>query len=100
MLDVDVSPTASMDPWLVVDVNGEPSLFGHARRHPNTGGLSWVLSTPIVELNETTGRALTASERVYELGRRIEPCKLDEEGGVALDLLRGRPTPEGSLSGG
>lgn len=88
-----------MDPWLVVDVNGEPSLFGYARRHPNTGGLSWVLSTPIVELYEAAGRARTASGRVYELGRRIEPCELDEEGGVALDLLRSRYTPEGALSG-
>ena len=75
---IDMSPAASMDPWLVVDVNGEPSLFGFAWRHPSTGGLSWMLSTAIVELDAAAGRARTASGRVYQLGRRIEPCELDE----------------------
>ena len=85
-------PTASMDPWLVVDVSSEPSLFGFARRHPSTGGLSWVLSTAIVELDEAAGRARTKSGRVYELGRRIEPGELDEEGSLALRLLLARWT--------
>jgi hypothetical protein len=39
----------------VVDVDGELSLFGFAARHPRTGGLSWRLSTEIVELDESAG---------------------------------------------
>jgi hypothetical protein len=96
---VEVPPTALMDPWLVVDVNGEPSLFGFAWRHPSTGGLSWMLSTAIVELDAAAGRARTASGRVYQLGRRIEPCELDEEGVVALDLLLERHAQQGTSSG-
>lgn len=99
MLDADVSPIALMDPWLVVCANAERSLFGFARRHPTTGGLSWMLSTPIVELNEVTGRARTLSGRPYQLGRRIEPCELDEEGAVALCLLLGRHAQRGPFSG-
>src|ERR1700739_1608390 len=83
----DEPVTAEMDPWLVVSVAGEPSLFGFARQHPRTGGLSWVLSTMIVELNEAVGRARTISGRVYTLGRRISCGELDEEGSLALRLL-------------
>ena len=102
MLLADKSAAAEMDPWLVVDVGGEPSLFGFAQRHPNTGGLSWVLSTAIVELDEAAGRARTASGRVYALGRRIEPGALDEEGSLALRLLltkwtRREPPPDQDL---
>jgi hypothetical protein len=86
----DEPVTASMDPWLVVDVGGEPSLFGFARWHPNTGGLSWLMSTEIVELDEARGRARTQSGRVYQLGRRIEPGALDDEGRLALRLMLAR----------
>jgi hypothetical protein len=79
-----------MDPWMVVDVSGEQSLYGFARWHPNTGGLSWVLSTEIVELDEAAGRARTRSGRVYELGRRVEPEALDNEGRLALRLFLAR----------
>lgn len=87
MASDEKSADAEMNPWLVVDVDGEPSLFGFALRHPNTGGLSWVLSTRIVELDEATGRARTESGRVYTLGRRIRRDELDEEGRLALRLL-------------
>jgi hypothetical protein len=41
--------------WVVIDVDGELSLFGFAARHPRTCSLSWMLSTEIIELDESAG---------------------------------------------
>jgi hypothetical protein len=85
----DEPTTAEMDPWLLVEVHGEDCLFGFAKWHPTTGGLSWTRSTPIIELDETAGRARTASGRVYALGRAIEFEELDEEASLAWCLVAG-----------
>ncbi len=78
--------TAAMTVWMAVDVRGDERLFGFAARHPTTGGLSWVLSTRIVEFSEIAGRARTESGRVYALGRQISSRDLDEEGRIAMRL--------------
>ena len=84
----DDGPAASgLDPWLPLELGGEEVLFGYAERHPATGGLSWVRSSPVAELDEEAGRARTASGRVYALGRRVALEDLDEEGSTALRLL-------------
>jgi hypothetical protein len=83
----DAAVTATMTLWMVVDAFGEECLFGYAEWHPNTGGLSWVLSTPIVEFTAAANRARTASGRVYALDRQISARDLDEEGHVALQYL-------------
>ena len=93
MIATDATADAYMDPWCVVSViTGERLLFGFAVRHPATGGLSWVRSTPIRHLDEVTGCAITESGRPYALGRRIEPEKVPlegEEAWLAFDLLIG-----------
>ena len=76
-----------MTEWLVVDKFGEEVLFGFATSHPNTGGLSYVLSTPVLEFIESADRARTASGRVYSLGRQISHRELDEEGQIALRMF-------------
>lgn len=85
---------AVLDPWCTVDVTARSRvLFGFAHRHPVTGGLAWTRSTPVVELDEVAGRALTRSGRQYELGRRIEPHRIPElgmEAWLAYGLLLGR----------
>ena len=63
--------TASVSNWMVVRHNDRECLFGFAERHPRTGGLSWMLSTPVVCLDEEEGHAVTASGRRYLLGTRI-----------------------------
>jgi hypothetical protein len=83
----DAVVTATMTLWMPVDAFGDECLFGYADWHPNTGGLSWVLSTPVVEFTDAVDRARTASRRVYALGRQISARDLDEEARVALRLL-------------
>ncbi len=83
----DDPAAAGLDPWLVLELGGEEVLFGYAARHPCTGGLGWVRSSPVVELDEEAGRARTESGRVYALGRRTAVEELDEEGRTALRLL-------------
>jgi hypothetical protein len=83
----DAAVTATMTLWMVVDAFGEECLFGYSDWHPTTGGLSWVLSTPVEEFTSTADRARTASGRVYALGRQISAKDLDEEGRVALGFL-------------
>jgi len=83
----DAEVTATMTIWMVVDAFGEQCLFGFAQWHPNTGGLSYVLSTPVVEFTGSVDKARTASGRVYSLGRQVSFRDLDEEGQVALRLL-------------
>ncbi len=79
--------TAAMDRWLVIDFRGQRCLFGFATSHPRTGGRSWTKSSAIVELDEASGSARTASGRLYLLGRRIDQEELDEEGRLAMDIL-------------
>ena len=72
--------TAKITVWMVVDYFGEDCLFGFAAVHPNTGGLSRVMSTPIVEFSDAADRARTESGRVYSLGQKISARELNEEG--------------------
>lgn len=81
------SVTARMSKWMLIEADDDECLFGFADEHPVTMGLSWVISTPVVEMNEPATRALTASGRVYALGREISYRELDEEGRTALRLL-------------
>jgi hypothetical protein len=85
----DRSMHAVMDPWCLVDLaDGTESLFGFAVEHAGTGGLSWVLSRPVVRLDEVAGPAQTSSGRRYVLGRRITPLELPtEEARIAFSLL-------------
>jgi hypothetical protein len=79
--------TAVMARWMMVEACDGECLFGFAAEHPGTGGLSYVLSTHVVELTEAADRARTASGRVYALGREISVRELDAEGRVALRVL-------------
>lgn len=88
----DRSPDACLDPWMLVALpDGRKILFGYASWHPKTGGLSWMHSTSVHELDVTAGRARTASGRIYTLGRRITVDQLDEEGHAVLALLILKP---------
>ena len=88
----DRTPDARVDPWLIVELpDGAELLFGFGWHHPITGGLSWMRSSPVIDLDEETGRARTASGRIYELGRRIPVEGLPEEGRAALELLILKP---------
>ncbi|SDB22552.1 hypothetical protein [Belnapia rosea] len=65
-------PNGLMDPWCLVELaDGTETLFGFAVEHSGTGGLSWVLSTPIVWLDAAAQQAETASGRRYALGREV-----------------------------
>ena len=71
-------------------VDGETLLFGFAIQHPETGGLGWLLSTEVLELEADHGRAVTRSGRRYTLGRRFDPVDVGAEGEeprLAFDLL-------------
>jgi hypothetical protein len=82
-----------MDPWCDVElVSGERILFGFAPWHPNTGGLSWITSTPLREFDAKNGAAATASGRHYELGRRIGLGDIPgegEEAWISFELMIG-----------
>ncbi|WP_372623853.1 hypothetical protein [Falsiroseomonas sp.] len=79
---------AALDPWLLVSDGPGSALFGYATGHPATGGLAWTLSTPVRQLDTHRSRAVTASGRRYDLGRRIDVSKLpDEEARFAYALL-------------
>jgi hypothetical protein len=88
-----VQPDASLDPWTLVPVNdGEHLFYGFALFHPNTGGLSWLVSTEVQELDEESGRARTRSGCRYALGRRFEREDVAREGReaeIAYRLLLG-----------
>ena len=76
-----VQPDASLDPWTLVPVDdGECLFFGFALAHPTTGGLSWLVSTEVQELDEDSGSARTRSGRRYKLGRRFERGDIRREG--------------------
>ena len=88
------SPDAEIDPWCLVPLlTGGQVLFGYARIHAGTGGLSWLRSTPVVDLDEAACRARTMSGRTYRLGRQFEPAAISgegEEAAVAFEILIGR----------
>lgn len=88
--------TAAMDPWtLLMLAGGERSLFGFCLRHHGLCGLSWVLSTPVVHLDEGAGVARTRSATLYLLGRRVSVDELsDYEARVALRELGGPRNPD------
>ena len=78
---IDSEPEAHLDPWCVVPLKtGESILFGYALRHPRTRGLSWTMSTPLMMLDESKGRAISASGRLYALGRRFDVNDIRDEG--------------------
>jgi hypothetical protein len=85
---------AHLDPWCLVQLeSGEAVLFGYALRHPATGGLGWLASTEVLELDTASGKARTRSGRHYELGRRFEAIDVGGEGAearMAFDYLVGR----------
>ena len=74
-------------------------------RHPATGGLAWLRSSVLVELDHGKGYAVTSSGQTYRLHRRISLAAVCSEGieaWLAFDLLLGRdslvkvPRPEGN----
>lgn len=72
---------ARLHPWCLVPVKtGENHLFGFAMFHPQTGGLSWMVSSELLELDPALDRARTRSGRRYLLGRRFEPIDIGAEG--------------------
>lgn len=78
-------PDAQLNPWCAVDlVSGHRILFGFAWRHPTTGGLSWLRSTPLLRLDSQERRAITQSGRRYALGRQLAAEDIPAEGEEAL----------------
>lgn len=94
MTIADGTNTAKLDPWCTVILqNGTKVLFGFALVHPATGGLSWMSSSKILELDIPEGRARTTSGRNYNLGRQFECEQIyyeGEEAEIAFELLLGR----------
>jgi hypothetical protein len=73
---------------------GQSVLFGFALFHPTTGGLSWLASTVVRDLDAKTGRAITgtASGRRYQLGRCVWLEDIPgegEEAWMAFDIMLG-----------
>ncbi|MBL6080755.1 hypothetical protein JMJ56_22320 [Belnapia sp. T18] len=89
----DKMALAEMDPWCTVPLqSGTEVLFGYASVHPGTGGLSWMSSSEIMELDIPIGRARTRSGRIYKLGRQFALENLyyeGEEAVIAFELLLG-----------
>ena len=84
---------AHLDPWSPVPLaTGETILFGFALHHAETGGLSWMSSSELLELDIPAGRARTRSGRRYQLGRRFDAVDVGGEGPearAAFELLIG-----------
>jgi len=84
---------AHLDPWCVVPLEvGGSILFGFALHHEATGGLAWLSSSELLELDAAAGRARTFSGRRYLLGRRFDPLDVGAEGEearLAFELLIG-----------
>lgn len=75
--DVD----AHLDPWCVVPLDaGGTILFGFALQHEATGGLAWLSSSVVLEIDAAAGRARTFSGRRYLLGRQFDPLDVGAEG--------------------
>ena len=84
---------AHLDPWCEVPMEtGGSVLFGFALHHAETGGLAWLNSSQLVDLEETTKQARTLSGRRYRLGRRFSAIDVGAEGEearTAFQLLIG-----------
>ncbi len=84
---------AHLDPWCVVPLEtGERVLYGYALHHEVTGGLAWLSSSELLELDAAAGRAGTRSGRRYRLGRRFAAIDVGgegEEARLAFQLLVG-----------
>ena len=79
---------AHIDPWLVVKLGDDHHLFGYCKRHEETGGLSWIRSSPLVEMDADCQCATTASGRRYSLGNQATPADLEGvEPRLAFQLL-------------
>jgi len=79
---------AHIDPWFVVKLGDDHHLFGFAQRHEETGGLSWIRSSPLVDMDVEAGTATTASGRRYTLGRPASPADMEGvEPRLAFQLL-------------
>ena len=72
---------------MLVEAFGHECLFGFAIFQPSTRGLSWTLSTGVIEFSASADRARTEFGRVYQLGRQISVRDLDHEGRVAFRVL-------------
>lgn len=78
-----------MDPWKIVNIGGEPALFGFMTWHPVTGGLAWSVTSRLVE-PPLFGTAVTAS-RTYLVGQALWAGEVTLECEVAYRVL---VTPE------
>ncbi len=75
---------AQLDPWCSVPMeDGTTVLFGFAVWHEKTGGLAWMSSSELLELDVHRGSAVTFSKRRYGLGRRFLPLDVGAEGDEA-----------------
>lgn len=91
---------AHLDPWCLVPLEGgETVLFGYALSHPATGGLAWLVSTEVLELDEAAGRAATRSGRDYVLGRRFTARDVGGEGEEARLAFRLLVEPASEVAG-
>ena len=93
-MSVEAEFDAHLDPWcLVLLETGESILFGYALRHAKTGGLAWLSSSEVLDLQEASGRGVTRSGRRYLLGRQFKAIDVGAEGEearLAFELLVGR----------
>lgn len=101
-MDSSADATAHLDPWMAFcqrpgDDRSPCSLFlfGYALHHHRLLGLSWVRTSPVLNLDTGAGRAATASGSRYALGRRVASSEeLGLEGRVAWTaLVRDTATP-------
>jgi hypothetical protein len=94
VVNAEADVDAHLDPWCLVPLEtGESILFGYARHHAKTGGLAWLSSSEVLDLQEVPGRAVTRSGRRYLLGRQFEAIDVGAEGEearLAFELLIGR----------
>jgi hypothetical protein len=80
----DSACDAFLDPWCIVPMtDGTKILFGFALIHAKTGGLSWMSSSELLQLDLQAGSAVTYSRRHYRLGRRFEAVDVGAEGDEA-----------------
>ena len=80
---------AHLDPWCAPPVDGGETLpFDFSLRHPRTGGLGWLVSTEVEELDFDAGSARTPSGRRYQLGGRFDAVDVGGEGDEAGTVFR------------
>ena len=94
VLSAEAGYDAHLDPWCLVPLEtGESILFGYALHHAKTGGLAWLSSSEVLDLQEASGRGVTRSGRRYLLGRQFDAVDVGAEGEearLAFELLIGR----------